>query len=239
MRSCNAAAEVDQIFNVVTARPLEIETRQMRNALIAARGARLRQLRRRRLGAGVVRPGADEDEAFALMDAAWELGIDHFDTADAYGGGRSERAIGRWIASRGRPADADDQDVQPDGARARDQGLAPERIERQLQSSLERLGVDRVELYLAHEFDPDTRAGRDDRGVRGARRPRAGSAAYGVSNFDAAPARAGARRRRSPSAVQNGYSLLERGDEADVVAVCARAAGRATSVVQPAARAAG
>ena len=36
-----------------------------------------------------------------------------------------------------------------------DFGLAPERIERQLASSLERLGVDRVELYLAHEFDPD------------------------------------------------------------------------------------
>src|SRR6516225_1162223 len=32
--------------------------------------------------------GLSEDEAFALMDAAWELGIDHFDTADAYGAGR-------------------------------------------------------------------------------------------------------------------------------------------------------
>ena len=34
------------------------------------------------------------------MDAAWALGITHFDTADAYGGGHSERAIGSWIASR-------------------------------------------------------------------------------------------------------------------------------------------
>src|ERR1700728_3961395 len=45
--------------------------------------------------------GLDEDQALALMDAAWELGVTHFDTADAYGGGRSERAIGRWIATRG------------------------------------------------------------------------------------------------------------------------------------------
>ena len=45
--------------------------------------------------------GLSDDQAFELMDAAWELGIDYFDTADAYGGGRSERAIGRWIASRG------------------------------------------------------------------------------------------------------------------------------------------
>src|SRR6201986_5532492 len=45
--------------------------------------------------------GLTEDEAFALMDAAFQAGIDWFDTADAYGGGRSERAIGRWMAARG------------------------------------------------------------------------------------------------------------------------------------------
>ena len=45
--------------------------------------------------------GLDQDQARELMDAAWEFGITHFDTADAYGGGRSELAIGRWIASRG------------------------------------------------------------------------------------------------------------------------------------------
>src|SRR5215467_45883 len=45
--------------------------------------------------------GLSEDQAFELMDAAWEFGLTHFDTADAYGGGRSELAIGRWIASRG------------------------------------------------------------------------------------------------------------------------------------------
>jgi aryl-alcohol dehydrogenase-like predicted oxidoreductase len=45
--------------------------------------------------------GLNQDQALELMDAAWEFGITHFDTADAYGGGRSEQAIGRWIASRG------------------------------------------------------------------------------------------------------------------------------------------
>src|SRR3984957_14344177 len=45
--------------------------------------------------------GLTQDQAFELMDAAWEFGLTHFDTADAYGGGRSELAIGRWIASRG------------------------------------------------------------------------------------------------------------------------------------------
>src|SRR6201985_2012561 len=45
--------------------------------------------------------GLTEDEAFALMDAAWAAGIDWFDTADAYGGGRSERAIAGWMGVRG------------------------------------------------------------------------------------------------------------------------------------------
>src|SRR5438128_9129019 len=45
--------------------------------------------------------GETQEQAFELMDAAWEMGLDWFDTADAYGGGRSEAWIGEWIASRG------------------------------------------------------------------------------------------------------------------------------------------
>ena len=43
--------------------------------------------------------GESREEAFALMDAAAELGITVFDTADAYGGGRSERWVGEWLAA--------------------------------------------------------------------------------------------------------------------------------------------
>jgi len=45
--------------------------------------------------------GDTEEEAFAIMDTAWEMGINNFDTADAYGGGRSETAIGKWLKSKG------------------------------------------------------------------------------------------------------------------------------------------
>ncbi|MGA2928624.1 MAG: aldo/keto reductase, partial [Solirubrobacteraceae bacterium] len=88
--------------------------------------------------------GLSEAEALALMDAAWELGIRHFDTADAYGGGRSESFIGAWIRSRGLLPLLTSKTFNPmaDGA---DRGLAPERIARQLQSSLERLGVDSID----------------------------------------------------------------------------------------------
>src|SRR6187431_2461483 len=45
--------------------------------------------------------GETEVEAHALMDAAWEAGITTFDTADAYGGGRSESFIGSWLRAKG------------------------------------------------------------------------------------------------------------------------------------------
>src|SRR5262245_32797975 len=45
--------------------------------------------------------GEDEATAFALMDRALELGINYLDTADSYGGGRSEEIVGRWLRARG------------------------------------------------------------------------------------------------------------------------------------------
>ena len=102
--------------------------------------------------------GIRKDEAFRIMDAAWELGITTFDTADAYGGGRSERFIGEWLAGKdGSVRDAiviETKTFNPNEAGA-DHGLAPRRILRQIDVSLERLGLERVALYLAHDYDPD------------------------------------------------------------------------------------
>ena len=111
--------------------------------------------------------GTSADDARELMDAAWELGITHFDTADAYGGGRSESMIGDWIRSRGVRPMLTTKTFNPMDAGA-DHGLAPERIARQLEDSLERLGVDYVDLYLAHDFDPGRAAARHVHDVRGA-----------------------------------------------------------------------
>src|SRR6201989_1711990 len=76
--------------------------------------------------------GETKEQAFALMDAAWEAGITTFDTADAYGGGRSETYIGEWLRTKG--SGVRDQIVlstktfnpMDEGA---DHGLAPARIE--------------------------------------------------------------------------------------------------------------
>ena len=100
-----------------------------------------------------------------------------------------------------------------------DQGLAPDRVRRQFASACERLGVDRVDLYLAHEFDrsvPLTDTIRSSTSSRGGQ-----VVSYGVSNFDAAQLQQALDIGRS-AAVQNGYSLLQRDDEADVIPLCAR-----------------
>jgi aryl-alcohol dehydrogenase-like predicted oxidoreductase len=101
-----------------------------------------------------------------------------------------------------------------------DHGLAPERIERQLAASLERLGRDRVELYLAHEFDSDV-ALEDTIGAFEAARAEGLIGAYGVSNFDAAQL-ARAVAAGAPACVQNAFSLLDRGDEDSVLDLCAQ-----------------
>jgi aryl-alcohol dehydrogenase-like predicted oxidoreductase len=162
--------------------------------------------------------GLTRDQAFELMDAAWASGITHFDTADAYGGGRSEQAIGRWIRSRGVRPRLTTKTFNPMQAGA-DQGLEPDRIARQLSSSLDRLGVDHVDLYLAHDYDPAVplaeslgafRAAQSDGLIGG----------YGVSNFDA-PQLTAALEAATPEAIQNSYSLLARQDERELLPLCA------------------
>ena len=153
-----------------------------------------------------------------MMDAAWESGITHFDTADAHGGGRSEAAIGRWIATRGIRPRLTTKTYNPMRAGA-DHGLAPERVARQLRASLDRLGVDRVELYLAHDFDPDVPLA-DTFGAFARAQAEGSVGAYGVSNFDAAQLTA-ALAAGMPQAIQNSYSLLAREDSAGLLDLCA------------------
>ena len=162
--------------------------------------------------------GLSEDQALELMDAAWEFGITHFDTADAYGGGRSELAIGRWIRSRGIRPQLTTKTFNPMRAGA-DRGLKPERIARQLRASLERLGVDHVDLYLAHEFDPQVPLSESFDALSQAQ-AEGTIGAYGVSNFDA-PQLAASLAAGAPQAIQNSYSLLERQDGPELLPLCA------------------
>src|SRR5215510_13277127 len=104
--------------------------------------------------------GESEPEAFALMDRAWEAGINFFDTADAYGGGRSETFIGHWLKEKGpRVRDGlllSSKVFNPVGEGPNDRGLSRRHILRQVETSLARLGVDYLDMYLIHEPDPET-----------------------------------------------------------------------------------
>jgi aryl-alcohol dehydrogenase-like predicted oxidoreductase len=159
--------------------------------------------------------GESEEQAAAVMDAAWAAGITTFDTADAYGGGRSETFIGNWIRSRGVRPVLTTKTFNPmsDGA---DSGLSRERIRRQLESSLERLGVERIDLYLSHAMDPATPVEETAAAFDELRREGTISA-WGGSNVDAAWI-----ETARPAWVQNSYSLLDRADEGSVIPLCLR-----------------
>ena len=162
--------------------------------------------------------GETLEQALGLMDAAWEAGITWFDTADAYGGGRSETYIGEWIRTR-----------KPDGLRittktfnpmdeGEDYGLAPDRVRRQIDTSLARLGVERVDLYLAHDWDDEVPAG-ELAGVFEELVTAGKIGAYGLSNVDGSQLR-NALGAGNFHAVQDSYSLLDREVEDEVLPLC-------------------
>ena len=161
--------------------------------------------------------GEGEDEAFQIMDAAWELGITTFDTADAYGGGVSETVIGKWMASRGVRPQIATKTFNPMAA-GQDHGLSRARIGRQIESSLDRLGVDAVDLYLAHDFDPEVPV-RETVATFESLKELKLIKAYGVSNFDAHQLEA-VLAIAKPAVLQNSYSLLDRTDEGGLVQLC-------------------
>ena len=180
--------------------------------------------------------GETEAEAHALLDAAWEAGITTYDTADAYGGGRSETYLGSWLRSQGPEVrerivlTTKTFNPMSEGA---DSGLAPARVRRQLATSLERLGVDAVDLYLPHAMDDATPVAEtvgafEELVAEGSIR------AYGGSNVDADWLEEALRHGR-PAWVQNSHSLLERDDETDVLPVV-RAGRPRLHALQPAGR---
>ena len=166
--------------------------------------------------------GETREQAFALMDAAWEAGIETFDTADAYGGGRSETTIGAWLRTKGpevRDAIVLSTKTFNPMAEGADHGLAPARVRRQLESSLGRLGVERVDMFLTHEWDPDVPVA-ETAGVLDELVAEGKVGAYGLSNVGGPELREGLAAG-SFGWVQNSYSLLDRDAEAEVLPLCA------------------
>ncbi|WP_091485048.1 aldo/keto reductase [Microbacterium pygmaeum] len=107
-----------------------------------------------------------EEDSFAILDRAIELGINFIDTANGYGGsggrGATEEIIGRWFAAR--PGVRDDVvlatkvhspmvDPTPDGDVVNARGASAWQVRREAIGSLRRLQTDRIDLYQFHHID--------------------------------------------------------------------------------------
>jgi aryl-alcohol dehydrogenase-like predicted oxidoreductase len=168
---------------------------------------------------------SDEKVSHAQLDRFVEAGGTFVDTADVYSHGESERIIGHWIASR--PAEVTEGIVlatkgrfpmtpDPNGA-----GLSTRHLTRALDASLTRLGVDAIDLYQAHAWDPVTPLDETLRAMDSF--VRAGKIRYyGFSNFlgwqlTKAVHLARALGLAEPVTLQPQYSLLVREIEWEVV----------------------
>jgi aryl-alcohol dehydrogenase-like predicted oxidoreductase len=172
--------------------------------------------------------GETEAQAFELMDRAVDAGVNFFDTADAYGGGRSESFIGRWLQTKGSHVREQlllsSKVFNATGPGPNDRGLARRHMFASIDASLRRLGTDRLDMYLIHEPDPETPIEETLQALDDLRR--AGKILYvGASNIEAwrlAGALAVSERRRLVRFdwVQNSYSLLDRAAEREVMPLC-------------------
>jgi aryl-alcohol dehydrogenase-like predicted oxidoreductase len=101
--------------------------------------------------------GVEADQTAACTDAAFDAGINFFDTANVYGRGAAETAWGEILAKRPRDSYILATKVFfPMSDDPADRGLSAAQIAKQIDASLARLQTDYVDLYQAHRFDSDT-----------------------------------------------------------------------------------
>lgn len=179
---------------------------------------------------GTMTFGAETDEAGShdQLDAFVEAGGTLVDVADVYAAGASEEIVGRWLSAR--PADVSDRVVLATKGRfatgpdRNDGGLSRRHLRRALEASLRRLGVEHVDLYQVHAWDPLTPLEETLRFLDDA--VAAGLIGYvGLSNVTAwqlqkAVDVAAFRGWSVPVTLQPQYSLLVREIELEIVPAC-------------------
>ena len=179
---------------------------------------------------GTMTFGAETDEAGSheQLDVFLDAGGTLVDTADVYSAGASESIIGRWLAAR--PAEVRDSVVLatkgrfPTGEATNDVGTSRRHLRRALEDSLTRLGVEHVDLYQVHAWDPHTPLEETLRFLDDA--VRAGKIGYpGLSNFTGWQVQKAvdlAERHgwAVPVTLQPSYSLLVREIEYEIVPAC-------------------
>lgn len=159
-------------------------------------------------------------DVLAAMKAAFDAGINFYDTADAYGDGYAETVVGEFLADKPR----DDLVIctkvfnhfNPDGSRYPD--LSPAHIRQRCDLQLQRMSIEIIDLYLLHLFDPATPLA-DVAETMESLKKQGKIRSYGVSNHTVEQLRA--HRRFGPyDAVQPCYSLVDTQIENDLLPYC-------------------
>ena len=166
---------------------------------------------------------ATEEESHAVLDAALDAGVTHVDTANVYGMGRSEEIIGGYLARRKGETPfvlATKAGISRDPETGRNFDNSATHIEAELDKSLARLGVERIELFYLHRLDPDVPV-EDVVGIY-ARLVEAGKIGR-IGLSEVAPTTlARASEIHAIAAVQSEYSLQTRSPELGLVQACER-----------------
>jgi voltage-dependent potassium channel beta subunit len=170
--------------------------------------------------------GVEADVARACVAAAYELGVNFFDTADVYGRGAAERVLGEALAGYERSSYVLATKVYfPVGDGPNDRGLSRKHIVEQCHASLRRLRTDYIDLYQCHRFDDETPLEETLRALDDL--VRQGKVLYvGVSEWSAGQI-AEALRLADETGLdrlvsnQPEYSILQRRIEAEVLPLCA------------------
>jgi aryl-alcohol dehydrogenase (NADP+) len=184
------------------------------------------------LGGNVFGWSIDEQRSFAVLDAYARAGGNFIDTADVYGrrgpggAGESERIIGRWIAARGNREQlviATKVGMSPELP-----GLSRTAIRHGIDGSLERLGIDTVDLYYAHKDDLDTPLeetfGAFGELVEESKIRHAAASNYSAERLQQAVRIGAGAGMAAYVALQPHYNLLERSEyEGELASVCERA----------------
>ena len=166
---------------------------------------------------------AGQEATQAVMDAAIDSGINFFDTADMYGTGESEEYMGRAIGARRKNLVLATKFGFSMGEGK--SGASPAYVRAAAEASLKRLKTDVIDLLYIHTPDPATPIGDTLEALDGL--VKAGKVReIGCSNFTADQLREARAATKSGAArfvcLQNEYSLISRGPEADVLPECAR-----------------
>jgi aryl-alcohol dehydrogenase-like predicted oxidoreductase len=170
--------------------------------------------------------GVERTQAIACVHAALDLGITLFDTANQYGAGEAERCLGEALRTSSKSRDQyliATKLFNPVGDEP-DRGCSAPQVAKQLDRSLQRLGVDYIDLYQCHRYDKETSLDETLEALNGAvqsGKVRAiGLSEWPVEKIIAAAESTAAHGWTPMTSSQPQYSLLWRKPEATVFAAC-------------------